>query len=125
MAPEEQDEAQEHQTGDDSDVGTGNVAGSDEHNANEGVAADLDRGEEQNKDPAFAIDCGTLPIDLHFEIARQSSNVDELAQLKVGSVIDLGKPPESLVSIYANGRQVATAELVMVDGKVGVRIKTL
>ena len=87
-------------------------------------AAAADDTEEQETKLSSLIDCDTLPIDLRFEIARQSSTLAELSQLTVGSVVDLDKTPESVVDIYANGRLVGTAELVMVDGKVGVRIKS-
>ena len=70
----------------------------------------------------YSIDYDSLEVDLRFEIARRASDLKELSRLSVGSVVKLDKAPESAVAVYANGRQVATAELVLVDGKVGARI---
>ena len=97
-------------------------AAEDDHAEEEAAVAD-DMEEREDKPPSL-IDCDTLPVELRFEIARQSSTLGELSQLTVGSVVDLDKTPESVVDLYANGRLVGTAELVMVDGKVGVRIKS-
>ena len=108
---------------DDSDQEAAAHDDSDQDAADHGDSDQEDTG-EAGQDTPFSIDCDTLPIDLRFELARQSSTLKELSQLKVGTVVGLDKTPETVIDIYANGRRVGVAELVIVDGKVGVRIKS-
>lgn len=66
-----------------------------------------------------------VPVQLAVVMAKQSLRLKDILQLKVGDVMDFKKPANEPVDLVGNGKLVAKAELVMVDGKVGVRILKL
>jgi flagellar motor switch protein FliN/FliY len=61
-----------------------------------------------------------LPLSVRFGQAELT--LDALTRLGPGSVIDLGRSPDDPVDVLVNGRLVARAEVVVVDGNYGVRI---
>jgi len=63
-----------------------------------------------------------VPVNLVAVIGKATTNVGDLMQTRVGSVIDLGRPPGETVDLVANGRLIARGELVEMDGQLGVRI---
>jgi len=63
-----------------------------------------------------------VPINLVAVIGKTQSNVSDLMKTRIGSVIDLGRPPGETVDLVANGRLIARGELVEMDGQLGVRI---
>ncbi len=63
-----------------------------------------------------------VPINLVAVIGKTQSNVSELMKTRIGSVIDLGRPPGETVDLVANGRLIARGELVEMEGQLGVRI---
>lgn len=64
-----------------------------------------------------------VELDVTVELGRCQLSLGEVSRLDVGSVIDLGTPAGGLLSVFANGRQIATGEVVVVDGQLGVRIR--
>lgn len=73
----------------------------------------------------FAALSPDVPINLAAVVAKKRTNLAELMGLRLGGIIDLGRPPSETVDIVANGRLVARGELVEMDGKLGVRILKL
>ena len=63
-----------------------------------------------------------IAITLTFDVGRTEVTVGELARLGAGSILELGRGPDELVEIRANGRRIGRGELVEIDGAVGVRI---
>ena len=48
--------------------------------------------------------------------------IEELLQLRAGSVVSLDKAAGEPIDILANGRLVARGEVIVVEGKFGVRL---
>lgn len=63
-----------------------------------------------------------VPANLVAVIGKTSTNVGELMNMRIGHVIDLGRPPGETVDLVVNGRLIARGELVDIDGQLGVRI---
>lgn len=63
-----------------------------------------------------------LPVNLTAVIGKTSTTVADLLKVRVGQVMDLGRPPSETVDVVANGRLIARGELVDMDGSLGVRI---
>lgn len=63
-----------------------------------------------------------IPVTLTAELARFTVPYVELATLGVGDVLRTGRPITELVTLRAGTRTIANAELVDVDGELGVRI---
>lgn len=70
----------------------------------------------------FADIAPDVPVNLVAVIGKTMTNVGELLKLKQGQIVDLGRAPNEIVDVVANGRLIAKGELVDVDGKLGVRI---
>jgi flagellar motor switch/type III secretory pathway protein FliN len=62
------------------------------------------------------------PLELSVEIARFTLPLGEIATLCRGEVLITGKPVGQHVTLRAGSRAIAIAELVDVDGAIGVRI---
>lgn len=63
-----------------------------------------------------------VPVNLVAVIGKSSTTVAELMKVRVGQVVDLGRPPSETVDVVVNGRLIARGELVDMDGSLGVRI---
>lgn len=68
---------------------------------------------------------GEVPVHLAAVLGKKTISLKDVIELKVGEVIDLKKQPQDLIDLVANGKLVAKAELVLVDGRVGTRIVKL
>lgn len=66
-----------------------------------------------------------IPVQLAVVLAKQALKLQDILALKIGDVMDFKKAPQDPIDLVANGKLVAKAELVMVDGKMGVRILKL
>lgn len=66
-----------------------------------------------------------IPVQLAVVMAKQALRLKDILQLKIGDVMDFKRAPSEPVDLVGNGKLVAKAELVLVDGKVGVRILKL
>lgn len=66
-----------------------------------------------------------IPINLAAVMARKSIKLKDVLDLKVGEVMEFKKLPQDPIDLVANGKLIAKAELVLVDGKIGVRIVKL
>ncbi len=64
-----------------------------------------------------------VEIDVTVELGRCHLSLGEVSRLDVGSVVDLGTPAGGALAVFANGRQIATGEVVVVDGQLGIRIR--
>ncbi|HPM41966.1 MAG TPA: FliM/FliN family flagellar motor switch protein [bacterium] len=63
-----------------------------------------------------------VPVNLVAVVGKTTTSVGDLIKVRLGQVIDLGRPPGETVDLVANGRLIARGELVEMDGKLGVRI---
>ena len=66
-----------------------------------------------------------VEIEVTVELGRRRLSIGEVTRLDVGSVIELDTLAGEPLVVYANGRQIATGEVVVVDGQFGVRIQSL
>ncbi len=63
-----------------------------------------------------------IPLDIHVELGRRKMRIHELLEIDAGSVIELGTPAGTPLSIFANNVLVAQGEAVIVGERYGVRI---
>ncbi len=66
-----------------------------------------------------------IPLQIAVELARLSVTAEEVANLKVGQVLELNRVPGEPVELSVHGKVVARGELVEVEGHLGVRVTTL
>ena len=67
-------------------------------------------------------DLGNLDLDISIELGRTELLIEEVLKLREGAVVSLDKLAGDPVDIIANGRLVARGELLVIDGKFGVRL---
>lgn len=67
-------------------------------------------------------DLGDLDLDITIELGRAEILIEDVLRLREGSVVSLDKLAGDPVDIIANGRLVARGELLVIDGKFGVRL---
>ena len=65
---------------------------------------------------------GDETLDLRIELGRTQIRRDEALKLRTGAVIPLDGAANEPVSLLAGGRLVARGELLVLDGKLGVRV---
>lgn len=63
-----------------------------------------------------------LPVELVVELGRTTLTVGAVSSLAPGEVVVLDRAPADPVTLTAGDRSIARGELVVVDGRVGVRI---
>ncbi len=67
-------------------------------------------------------DLGDLDLDITIELGRSEILIEDVLKLREGSVVSLDKRAGDPVDIFANGRLIARGELLVIDGKFGVRL---
>lgn len=72
-----------------------------------------------------ALDLSAVEVILSVEVDRGSVPLEKLQMLAPGSIVPFSSEKPEHVRLLANGKRVAEGELVMVDGKVGVRVLEL
>jgi flagellar motor switch protein FliN/FliY len=63
-----------------------------------------------------------VPIKLSVELGSCHMPMKDLLQLSVGSVVKLDKVADAPVDIYVNQKLVARGEVVVVEGRFGIKI---
>ena len=66
-----------------------------------------------------------LPIQVSFEVGRQTLDWHTLTSLQPGALIDLGTPLDGEVRIISNGHSLGVGRLVEIQGRLGVRVENL
>lgn len=64
----------------------------------------------------------SIPVDVTLEVASTSLPLGDLMQLGAGAVVELDKTADEPLDVRVNGRLLATAEVVVVNGKYGLRL---
>ncbi len=69
---------------------------------------------------------GFLDLELPVEVwlAAEEVPLEKLVDLQPGGVLSLAKDPESPVDLVVNGTVVASGDLVVVEGRFGIRVTT-
>jgi type III secretion system YscQ/HrcQ family protein len=66
-----------------------------------------------------------VPIPLVIELGRLNMTVREIAELRQGEVLELGRSPTEPVALVVEGRVIGGGKLVNVEGEIGVQITSL
>lgn len=67
-------------------------------------------------------DLGDVDLDVSIELGRTEILIEEILKLREGAVVTLDKLAGDPVDILANGKLVGRGELLVIDGKFGVRL---
>jgi flagellar motor switch protein FliN/FliY len=68
---------------------------------------------------------GEIPLILSAELDRRTTSVRELLGLNVGSLLLLNRPTGENIDLYVGEVLLASAEILVVDGTLAVRIADL
>lgn len=63
-----------------------------------------------------------IPVQLSVVMGRKQLTVKDLLEFQSGQVLDLERQPNEPVDLMAGGKVVGKGDLVVVDGKLGIRI---
>ncbi len=66
-----------------------------------------------------------VPVTLTVELGRVNLTLDQIAALKPGDVVELGRHSRAPVELTSNGRLIARGELVQIDTDLGVRVTNI
>lgn len=66
-----------------------------------------------------------LPVHVAAVLAKKSLTLKEIMDFRSGDVVSFDKMPDDPIDLVVNGKLVAKAELVLVDGRVATRILKL
>jgi len=66
-----------------------------------------------------------IPVQLAAVLAKKTLRLKDILEMKTGEVLDFKKMPQEPLDLVANGKLIAKAELVMIDGRIGARIVKL
>lgn len=84
------------------------------------LAADVEAAEGQPIDLL-----GEVELDLRIELGRTQMRLEEVLQLRQGSVVALDKLAGDPVDIFANGRLIARGEVLVMNDNFCVRVTEL
>ena len=65
---------------------------------------------------------GGIPVEVVVELGRRTMLIREVAALKPGDIVDLEQTVDSPLDIRVGEKLLARGELVMVNGRVGLRV---
>lgn len=66
-----------------------------------------------------------LPVEVIAVLSKKSTTLRDLLSLREGSIVSFPKASHETVDLVANGRLLARGEMVLVEGKIGIRIKEI
>lgn len=88
------------------------------------LADDIDLGTDKEHVSNISL-LKSIPVDITVEVARKTLILDELLNLKAGSVVMLEKHEGDPVDIKINGTAFGTGEIVSKNGQYGVRLLSI
>ena len=68
---------------------------------------------------------GDIPVDIEVVVGGAKKTIGELLNMGIGSVVELDREVNDLVDIKVNGKLIAKGELVVIENKLGVKIKEI
>ncbi|MHC3910186.1 type III secretion system cytoplasmic ring protein SctQ [Achromobacter marplatensis] len=81
--------------------------------------------EPEEAHPASSFDVDDIPVRLTFDLGERSIAMGTLKTLAPGEIFELDRPiADGCVRVRANGRQVGTGDLVEIDGRIGVMLRS-
>lgn len=78
-----------------------------------------------SKSPLTLDDLRNIELDIAIELGRTDLLIEDILNLKSGSVVSLDRLAGEPVDITANGKLIARGELLVINGKFGVRLREL
>lgn len=66
-----------------------------------------------------------IPIELVIELGRSSLTLRELAEVEEAQIIELDRLVTEPLQVYTSGRLIGEGEVVVEDGRVGLRLTRL
>ena len=66
-----------------------------------------------------------VSLDIYAVLGKTKCSIQDLLELNVGAVVELDKLVEEPIEIYANNKQIAEGELVVIDENFGVKLTKL
>jgi len=75
--------------------------------------------------PSEVITLRDVPVTVGVELGRVDVPIGELLRMREGSVVELDREVAEPVDVRVNGRLLARGEVVVVDGRFGVRLTEL
>jgi flagellar motor switch protein FliN/FliY len=63
-----------------------------------------------------------IPIALSVEVGRKKIPIRTMLNMSQGAIIELDKPASELLELKVNNKVVAKGEIVIINGKFGIRI---
>lgn len=63
-----------------------------------------------------------LDVNLTVEFARTKTKMEDILNLSIGSIIELGKDIGEPLDLLVNGKKVASGEIVVIDDEFSIRI---
>lgn len=70
-------------------------------------------------------DLNNLELDIAVELGHTELFIEDILKLQEGSVVSLDRMAGEMVDITANGKLIARGELLVIDGKFGVRLSEI
>lgn len=89
---------------------------------NDGDNPELMAASEEDQNMASMAD---MRVPVSFELGRMDLPVSMLSKLKEGEVIDLQKPINENITMFANGKAVALGEVIQVGQNFGILVKDI
>ncbi len=68
---------------------------------------------------------GDIPVNIEVVVGKAEKTIGELLNMGIGSVVELDREVNDLVDIKVNGKLIAKGELVVIENKLGVKIKEI
>lgn len=68
---------------------------------------------------------GDIPVDIEVVVGKTEKTIGELLNMGIGSVVELDREVNDLVDIKVNGKLIAKGELVVIENRLGVKIKEI
>ncbi len=72
-----------------------------------------------------AASLAALPVEVSVRLADLTLTLAQVASLQPGQVLDMERPLHGPVTLYAGDQELAQAELVSLEGKLGLRLLTV
>ncbi len=63
-----------------------------------------------------------IPVEITVELGRTHKKIDEILEFGVGTVVELDKLVGEPLNLFANGRYIASGEVVVIDDNFGIRV---
>ena len=85
----------------------------------------MDRFDDEHEGLSPLDSLRRVPLRVTFDVGELRLTLADLESLQVGQALDLGRPLSEAVQLRINGARVGLGELVDIDGRLGVVLRSL